>query len=88
MAEPAPPRWLESLRRIVGHPLTQLGVALVLIVTSAIELSQTFVDDFYSTRVRATHGLLIVGIWQMLRTLPDLIEGIERYLESHERPDS
>ena len=82
MAEPTPPSRLDALRRIVGHPLTQLGVALVLIVTSAMELSQTFVDDFYSSRVRATHGLLLVGIWQLLRTIPDLVEGIERYLES------
>lgn len=78
---------MEALRRIVGHPLTQLGVALVLVVTSVIELSQTFVDDFYASRVRATHGLLVVGIWQLLRTLPDLVEGIERYLESRASPD-
>ena len=78
---------MQALRRIVGHPLTQLGVALVLVVTSLIEVSQTFVDDFSSGRVRATHGLLIVGLWQILRTLPDLIEGLERYLESSKRPD-
>ena len=78
---------MQALRRIVGHPLTQLGVALVLVVTSLIEVSQTFVADFSSGRVRATHGLLIVGLWQILRTLPDLIEGLERYLESSKRPD-
>jgi hypothetical protein len=31
--------------------------------------------------------VLIVGIWQMLRTIPDLIEGIERYFESSDVAD-
>ena len=83
MAEPPPPRrrWMAALRRSVGHPLTQLTVAGVLMATSFLEASETFIDDFSEFRVRATHGLLLVGLWQVVRTIPDLIDGIERYLE-------
>jgi hypothetical protein len=76
------PGWLAALERTVGHPLMQLTVALVLIVTTLIEISQTFADDFASIRLRAAHGLLVVGVWQLLRGVPDLVEGLERYLES------
>lgn len=76
------PRWLARLDRIVRHAVTQLLVALVLIGTSLAEVSQTLADDFASHHVRAAHGLVLVGLVQLLRALPDLIEGIERYLGS------
>ena len=84
-ASPSTPRprrrWLAIVERTVGHPLTQLTVAGVLMATSFFEASETFIDDFSEFRVRATHGLLLVGLWQVVRTIPDLIDGIERYLE-------
>jgi len=74
-------RWLATLRWVVGHALTQLAVALVLIGTSVAELSETFVEDLHSGRLRASHGLLVVGVWQVLQAIPNLVEGLERYLE-------
>ena len=74
--------WLERVKRFVRHPLTQLIVAIILIVTSLIEASETFVDDLYNFKLRASHGLLVVGIVQVLAAIPDLIEGVERYLET------
>src|SRR5262245_1111076 len=73
---------LERVKRFVRSPLTQLIVAIILIVTSVIEASETFMQDFYSFKLRASHGLLVVGIVQVLAAIPDLIEGLERYLES------
>jgi len=75
-------KWLERTKRFVRHPLTQLIVAIILIVTSLIEASETFVQDFYNARLRAAHGLMLVGIVQVLAAIPDLVEGLERYLES------
>ena len=89
-AEPSegvpPVSWRRScvarLDRIVRHVITQLLVALVLIGTSLAEMMETLADDFATYRVRATHGLLVVGLVQLLRALPDLIEGLERSLPS------
>jgi hypothetical protein len=75
-------RWVARLDRIVRHVVTQLIVALVLIGTSLAEMMETLADDFATHRVRATHGLLVVGLVQLLRALPELIEGIERTLPS------
>jgi len=74
------PRWVTRLDWIVRHALTQLLVALVLIGTSLSEVFETLADDLTSHRLRVTHGLLVVGLVQLLKALPELIEGIERYL--------
>ena len=75
-------KWLERIKRFVRHPLTQLIVAIILIITSLIEASETFIQDLYNFKLRASHGLLVVGIMQVLAAVPDLVEGLERYLET------
>jgi hypothetical protein len=86
-SERPPPRrrWLAKLERFSGNAITQLSVAAVLIVASVIEAAETVFDDFANLRLRVAHGLLIVALWQILRAVPDLVEGIERYLESKDR---
>jgi hypothetical protein len=74
-----------KLERFLGHGLTQLGVAAVLIVAAVIEAAETVFDDFANLRLRVAHGLLLVAVWQILRAIPDLVEGMERYLESRGR---
>ena len=76
----APLRIALALKRFVDHPMTKLGVGLILIATGLIEAYDTVLDDFHRLRVRVGHGVVILGVVHVLASLPDVIEGIEHWL--------
>ena len=69
-----------ALKRFVDHPATKLGVGLILIVSGLIEAYDTVLDDFHRLRVRVGHGVVILGVVNVLASLPEVIEGIESWL--------
>jgi hypothetical protein len=69
-----------ALKRFVDHPLTKLVVGLILIASGLIEAYDTVLDDLHRLRVRVGHGVVILGIVNVLASLPEVIEGIERWL--------
>jgi hypothetical protein len=71
---------LRKLARFVGSPYLQTVVALVLIVSSLQEGWDTLAEVRHG-RISVSHGTLLLGISHLLRTLPDLVEGIERASE-------
>jgi hypothetical protein len=87
-------RIAHALKRFVDHPVTRLGVGLILIVSGLIEAYDTVLDDFHRLRVRVGHGVIIVGVVNVLASLPEVIDGIDRWLgyleqneEARECPD-
>jgi hypothetical protein len=76
----APIRFAIVLKRFVDHPLTKLGVGLILIASGLIEAYDTVLDDFHRLRVRVGHGVVILGVVNVLASLPEVIEGIDRWL--------
>jgi len=83
----APLRVAMALKRFVDHPITRLGVGLILIASGLIEAYDTVLDDLHRLRVRVGHGVVILGVVHVLASLPEVIEGIEhwlRYLEGRE----
>ena len=76
-----------ALKRFVDHPMTRLGVGLILIASGLMEAYDTVLDDFHRLRVRVGHGVVLLGVVNVLASLPDVIQGIEhwlRYLEGRE----
>jgi hypothetical protein len=81
-----------ALKRFVDHPITRLGVGLILIASGLIEAYDTVLDDLHRLRVRVGHGVVILGVVHVFASLPEVIAGIEHwlgYLEGREdsRPD-
>jgi hypothetical protein len=76
----APLRIALALQRFVDNPITKLGVGLILIASGLIEAYDTVLDDFHRLRVRVGHGVIILGVVHVLASLPEVIEGIERWL--------
>jgi hypothetical protein len=79
-----------AINSFVENPVTNLvkGVALLLIGLS--DASHTFRDDISHGQVRVGHGLIIIGIFGILETLPHFIESLEagaRYLEFRKKKD-
>jgi hypothetical protein len=73
-------RLARALKRFVDHPVTKLGVGLILIASGLIETYDTVLDDLHRLRVRVGHGVVILGVVHVLASLPEVIEGIERWL--------
>jgi len=73
-------RLARALKRFVDHPVTKLGVGLILIASGLIETYDTGLDDLPRLRVRVGHGVFILGVVHVVASLPEVIEGIERWL--------
>jgi hypothetical protein len=76
----APKRIALALKRFVDHPITRLVVGLILIVSGMIEAYDTVLDGFHRLRVRVGHGVVILGVVHVLASLPEVIDGLERWL--------
>jgi hypothetical protein len=73
-------RLAHGLKHFVDHPVTKLAVGLILIVSGLIEAYDTVLDDVHRLRVRVGHGVVILGVVNVLASLPEVIDGIERWL--------
>jgi hypothetical protein len=69
-----------ALKRFVDHPLMKLLVGLILIASGVIEAYDTVWDDFHRLRFRVGHGVILLGVVNVLASLPDVIEGVENWL--------
>jgi hypothetical protein len=76
----APIRLALVLKRFVEHPVVKLGVGLILIVSGLIEAYDTVLNDFHRLRVRVGHGVIILGVVNVLASLPEVIEGMNHWL--------
>jgi hypothetical protein len=75
------------IKAFVENPDIRLVEGLVLMLIGLIDASRTFWDDLPHGQVRVGHGLIIIGIFSILRSLPHFIEGLDasaRYLELRE----
>jgi hypothetical protein len=78
-------RVAQALKRFVDHPVTKLFVGLILIISGLIEAYDTVLDDVHRLRVRVGHGVVILGVVNVLASLPEVIEGIEHWLNYLEK---
>ncbi|WP_435011910.1 hypothetical protein P12x_006142 (plasmid) [Tundrisphaera lichenicola] len=86
-------RWEKAAARIrsfVDNPVTNLVKGVVLVFIGFSEASRTFREDLAQGHVRLGHGLIIIGLFSILESLPhfiDAMEASERYLELREQKD-
>ncbi len=65
-----------AISAFVEHPITILVKGIVLLAIGLSEAARTFREDLASGRVRVGHGLVIIGLFSILDSLPHLIEGL------------
>lgn len=68
----------EQLKRFVTNPYVNLAVGLVLFVTGLAEGWGSFQADMAGFHVRTHHGVMIYGFFNMLKSLPDIFEGLDK----------
>jgi hypothetical protein len=86
-------RWQRIARAItafVENPVTNLLKGIALLLIGLTEASHTFREDFARGHVRVGHGIIIIGIFSILESLPHIIEGLDasrKFLEHQVKKD-
>ena len=76
---------LKRLKAFVRHPATQLATGLVLVISGMAEAIYDLMSAEHSFRLGVHHGVALFGLIQVLGSLPELIEGIDRTFEAVEK---
>lgn len=74
-----------AIRSFVESPVTNLVKGVLLLLIGLSEASHTLRDDIQHWHLRVGHGLLVIGFFSVLDSVPRFIEGweaSERYVES------
>ncbi len=74
-------RFLRQLKAVVQHPTTQLVTGFILLISGGTEVVFDFIDAEHKFRLGAHHGVALFGLIQMLGSLPDVVEGLDRSFE-------
>ena len=76
---------MNKLRAVLHHPVTNLVVALILVVTSLIEGWASATGDTVKMAMGAVEmkvgvydGVLAYGLVHLFRAIAELVEGVER----------
>jgi uncharacterized membrane protein len=83
-----PNRVARAIEGFVDHPVTILVKGLILFFIGLSEASKTFYEDLANKQLRVGHGLVLIGFFSILQSLPHLIDGLEagkRYAELREK---
>lgn len=68
---------LRLMERIVDNPYVNLFMGFFLFISGLLETLQTLGDDLEHLRLRGIHAILVYGIFNMLKSLPNIIKGVQ-----------
>ena len=84
-------RIIDALGAFARSPLANIVAGLILLVTALLDLVETPLEALLGIEGDVAHGAVVVGLLQVLRALPELVEGAGRLSEGeasrHERRD-
>lgn len=65
------------IKGFIRKPNVTMGVGIVLIICGLFETTETALENFFNIDVGAGHGIILLGIIQILHSIVITIEGIE-----------
>lgn len=69
---------METLLRVVKHPIINIVMAIILVATSLAEGWETFLDDLVKFDAGVHHGVLLFGFVMLLRSIIEALEAVKR----------
>jgi hypothetical protein len=81
-------RIAQAINSFVENPFTNLVKGTLLLLIGLSDASKTLIDDLTHKHLRVGHGLIIIGLFGILDTIPQFIEGLEagkRYLDLRDK---
>lgn len=74
----------EIIIKIATNKTLHLFLGLMTVYAGASEAWDTIVDDFSSMNVRASHGVVFLGVLHLLRSISEFIESADYFKEGME----
>ena len=68
---------MKSLKKFVKNPYVNIIIGIILLLSGLVEAWDTLSEDIMNGNFGAHHGVIIFGLFQILKCLPDIFEGIE-----------
>ena len=75
---------LKTIKFIIYNPYFRLTLGLLVFTIGMIEAWDTFVKDIMDANLKLHHGVMLIGITQILDALPNIITGLD-YVASHDQ---
>jgi hypothetical protein len=69
------------VKNCVEHPLVNLVVAIILFSTGLVEGWDSLQEDLRALDLKAHHGVMGYGFFSMLKSIPDIVLGLEKMSE-------
>ena len=69
---------LAAIHRIASHPWMNTAVAVMLILTVFLETDEALIDPLLEGQADTRHGLFLLAIGQLMKSIPELVEGVEK----------
>jgi hypothetical protein len=66
------------LRTFVQSPYVNLVVALILFSSGLVEGWDSLKEDIVALNLRVHHGVVLYGLFNTLKSLPDIVEGLAK----------
>jgi hypothetical protein len=81
-------RIARAISAFVENPITTAVKGAVLVLIGVSEASRTLMEDIKHQQLRVGHGLILIGLFSILESVPHFIEGLEaskKYLDLREK---
>jgi hypothetical protein len=81
-------RIARAISAFVENPITIAVKGLTLVLIGLSEASRTLMEDIKHQQLRVGHGLMIIGLFNILESLPHIINGLEasmKYIELRDK---
>ena len=76
---------LHKLKTAVKHPATQLVTGIILLSTGIATACYEFMDAERNFRLGVHHGVALLGLIQVLGSIPELVDGLDRAFQAAEK---
>jgi hypothetical protein len=76
---------LQQMKRYLNSPLIQLSTGLILLISGLASAYYEFASADHTFRLGVHHGVIVWAVIQVLGSIPDLLDGLERSFEAFEK---
>ena len=69
---------MKLLRKFVESPHINILIGLILLLSGLVEAWDTLSQDMMNGNFGVNHGVIIFGLFHILKSVPDIFEGMEK----------
>lgn len=72
---------MKYLTKFVENPYVNMIVGLIVLFSGLSEAWETLSKDIFSGNFGAHHGMMVLGFFQVLKSLPSILSGIKQLIK-------